>query len=122
MLSKIIYVSVTQERYIMHKRIKALLITILCLGLIFSIGIPCFSDDTAKNLSKYLALLGLETNNNNIKVDEDFLSNKDNVIVMGISGTVSHGCSSLNSTQIRIMDWVSNKEVDRNDFIFLLIH
>ena len=99
----------------MYRRIVVLFISFLCL--IICISIPCFSEDTEKNLSKYLALLGLETSGNSFSVDQDFLDNINNVVVMGISGTVSHGYSGESNTQIRSMDWISNREVERNEFI-----
>lgn len=72
--------------------------------------------ESNESLKPYLDLIGKETNNGNIDVDNAFLDNISNVKLMGYSGTVSHRMTAVSSTQIRVMKWISNDVVTENEF------
>lgn len=71
---------------------------------------------TKKSLEQYIAMVGISTNNDTATVTESFLNNIDKVMVMGKTGTVSHGYTANSGDTIAMMDWQSNESMSAEEY------
>lgn len=71
---------------------------------------------TNNSLKPYLELIGTGLNDNSVTVTQEFIDGKDNVFVMGHTGSVDHGLANDNDETITIMNWTSNDTVDDEEF------
>lgn len=78
---------------------------------------------TKDSLKVYTDYIGIETENGNLAVTDEFLENVESVFIMGRTGSVNHGMTGSSDTQIRIMEWndsVTSTEDEFENFIVLL--
>lgn len=64
--------------------------------------------ETKRELAPYVEMVGKETTNDSITVTDNFLDHMDDVKIMDIEGTISHGLNATSGNKIAMMDWVSN--------------
>ncbi len=69
-------------------------------------------NETKKELEPYIEWIGKETENDTASVSQEFIDNLDNVKIMDIAGTVSHGYTDTSGDTIALMDWKSNTNQD----------
>lgn len=105
-------------------RIEIILCVVICIALAF-IGIlrlisSGFSSqevlvkETKKELEPYVEWIGKETENDTASVSQEFIDNLDNVKIMNIAGTISHGYTDTSGDTIALMNWESNTTQDRD--------
>ena len=106
------------KKYIYSAIGVAIVFIVACIFLINGLGKT--SDDmirdTKENVQPYVTMIGKETTNDTASVTQEFIDNLDNIKIMDIEGTVSHGYTDDMGDAIAMMDWESNKKYNQKEY------